>query len=220
VQSELTYLTSIGTRSVDAVHTLSQSADGQWLIEYAAPMKTFTDELTSADDAPKFRDLTGQRLLRPVDPVQRLARPKVAIMAAEFVEQEGRFFVTGRVKNLSEFPACTKVFAQTLSSDSSVTLEQHAGRIGSHRLLPGEASAFRIDFEGYLKIQDQAFNAAYNPEQFSVPELEELPADIALAMSTTVCSPGYYKSLIIDGVWSGSMRLICRTTSFQVKSVW
>ena len=200
VQSELTYLTSIGTRSVDAVHTLSQSADGQWLIEYAAPMKTFTDELTSADDAPKFRDLTGQRLLRPVDPVQRLARPKVAIMAAEFVEQEGRFFVTGRVKNLSEFPACTKVFAQTLSGDSSVTLEQHAGRIGSHRLLPGEASAFRIDFEGYLKIQDQAFNAAYNPEQFSVPELEELPADISLAMSTTVCSPGYYKSLIIDDI--------------------
>jgi len=150
---------------------------------------TFTDELTSADDAPKFRDLTGQRLLRPVDPVQRLARPKVAIMAAEFVEQEGRFFVTGRVKNLSEFPACTKVFAQTLSGDSSVTLEQHAGRIGSHRLLPGEASAFRIDFEGYLKIQDQAFNAAYNPEQFSVPELARNSGQILIDYDAMIYRP-------------------------------
>jgi len=88
-----------------------------------------------------------------------------------------------------------KISAQTESEDSSVSLKQHSGRVGTHRLLPGETSAFRIDFEGYLKIQDQDYNAAYNPEQFSVTELETLPSAIGMSLSTTVCSPLYYKSL-------------------------
>ena len=200
VQSELTYLTSVGTRLVASDHTLTQSPEGDWFIKYVLPTKSFIDNLTTADRSPKFRDLTSQRLLTPTDPVQRLARPGIELMAAEFVEQDGRIFVIGRVKNLSEFPACAKIMAQAMSEDNSIVLEQHKGRIGAHRLLPGEASAFRIDFEGYLKIQDQAFNAAYNPEQFSVPALTDLPSEVSLALSTTVCAPAYYKSLVFDGI--------------------
>jgi len=200
VHSDLTYLTSVGTRLVQSDHKLINGPEGRWLIQYAPPEKSLKEILTAADRRPEFRDLTAQRLLAPTDPVQRLARPKIELMAAEFVEQDGRMFVTGRLKNISEFPTCTKVMAEAISQDHSTILEQHKGRIGAHRLLPGEASAFRIDFEGYLKIQDQAFNAAYNPEQFSVPELTDLPAEVSLAVSTTVCSPTYYKSLIFEDI--------------------
>ena len=200
VQSELTYLTSVGTRLVASDHTLLQSPDGDWFIKYVLPKKSFIDSLTTADRSPKFRDVTSQRLITPTDPVQRLARPDVELMAAEFVERDGRMFVIGRIRNLSEFPACTKIMAQAVSKDNSIILEQHKGRVGAHRLLPGEASAFRIDFEGYLKIQDQDFNAAYNPEQFSVPALTDLPSEISLALSTTVCAPAYYKSLVFDEI--------------------
>ena len=200
LRSDLTYLTSVGTRLVQSDHKLINSPEGRWLIQYAPPGKSLKEVLTTADRRPEFRDLTAQRLFAPTDPVQRLARPKIELLAAEFVEQDGRMFVTGRLKNISEFPTCTKVMAEAISEDRSIILEQHKGRIGAHRLLPGETSAFRIDFEGYLKIQDQAFNAAYNPEQFSVPELTDLPAEVSLAVSTTVCSPTYYKSLIFEDI--------------------
>ncbi len=195
VTSKLTYLTAVGIRTVTTVQTLNERANGTWLIKYSPPQKAFAQTLTTADNTPKFRDITGQRLLKPTDPVQRLARPKVELVTAEFVEYGGRMYVVGRLRNLSQFPACTKIMAKTSSQNSPIVLEQYAGRIGAHRLLPGEDSAFRIDFEGYLKIQDQAFNAAYDPEHFSVTELDTLPSGVSLALSTTVCAPGYYKSL-------------------------
>jgi len=195
VHAKLTYLTSVGIRTVITEQTLNKSTDGTWLIEYSPPPKAFRQTLTTADNAPKFRDLTGQRLLKPTDPVQRLARPKIQLVAAEFVERDGRMYVAGRLRNISQFPACAKVMAKTKSRNSPIVLEQHSGRVGAHRLLPGEDSAFRVDFEGYLKIQDQAINAAYDPKQFSVAELEALPSSVSLALSATVCAPDYYKPL-------------------------
>ena len=134
-------------------------------------------------------------MLTPNSPVQRLARPKVDLMNAQFIERDKRMYIVGRLRNTSALPACTKIMAQTKSKHSNIKLEQHSGRLGAHRLLPGEASPFRIDFEGYLKIQDQNFNAAYDPEHFSVTELDTLPSNISLDVSTTVCTPEYYKSL-------------------------
>ena len=200
IQSELTYLTSVGTRLVTAKHRLIQDSQGRWHIQYNLPKKSFAKTLTQAQNRRHFRDLTPQRLQMPTDPIQRLARPEIELMAAQFAQHAGRIYVMGRIKNLSEFPACIKIKAQALSETGETVLEQHKGRIGAHRLLPGEASAFRIDFEGYLKIQDQAFNAAYNPEQFSVPELTQLPAKISLALSSTVCSPANYKTIIFEDI--------------------
>ena len=195
IKSELSYLTSIGTKSVTSNLILVQSVTGHWRIQYIAPPKAFNQSLTASDDRPKFRDLTGQRLLTPNSPVQRLARPKVDLMNAQFIERDKRMYIVGRLRNTSALPACTKIMAQTKSKHSNIKLEQHSGRLGAHRLLPGEASPFRIDFEGYLKIQDQNFNAAYDPEHFSVTELDTLPSNISLDVSTTVCAPEYYKSL-------------------------
>jgi len=195
IKSTLIYLTSVGTRSLKIETLLSKGADQRWKIQYTPPQKSLTDKLVQIGNAPQFHDITGQRLNLPADPIQRLARPKVDILSANFVEKGGRLYVIGRARNISDFPACIKLSAKTESDDSPIHLKQHAGRLGAHRLLPGESSVFRIDFEGYLKIQDQAFNAAYNPEQFSVTELDSLPASIAMSMSTTVCAPAAYKAL-------------------------
>ncbi|MEP1230966.1 MAG: hypothetical protein ABJG88_09855 [Litorimonas sp.] len=195
IKSELTYLTSIGSKSVISDLTLVQNEVGHWRIKYVAPPKVFTQKLTASLKSSKFRDLTGQFLLTPTSPVQRLARPKVDFLDAEFIERKGRMYIVGRIKNNSALPACTKVLAQAASADSDIILKQHSGRLGAHRLLPGEASPFRIDFEGYLKIQDQDFNAAYDPEHFSVAELDVLPSNISLNLSTTVCAPEHYKAL-------------------------
>ncbi|MEP3654746.1 MAG: hypothetical protein ABJO36_07610 [Litorimonas sp.] len=200
VKTELTYLTSIGIRPVIAEMTLLQNANRIWQIKYAPADKTYTPTLTSNVNTPQFRDLTGQKQVTPTDPIQRLARPEIELMAVELVEKGGRLFVIGRIKNLSEFPTCTKVLARAVDTNSGTEFKQHAGRIGPHRLLPGESSAFRIDFEGYLKIQDQPFNAAYNPDEFSVPEFDGLPSDIDLSVSTTVCSPAYYKSVTFSDI--------------------
>ena len=195
IKSYLTYLTSIGTKSVLSDLTLVQNDAGHWRITYVPPAKAFAQKLTTSGKSSKFRDLTGQLLLTPTSPIQRLARPKVDLLDAEFIERGGRMYVVGRIRNNSSLSACTKIMAQAKTQQSDIIFEQHSGRLGAHRLLPGESSPFRIDFEGYLKIQDQDFNAAYDPEHFSVVELEKLPSNISLALSTTVCAPEYYKSL-------------------------
>jgi len=195
IKSGLSYLTSIGTKSVTSNLTLIQNNEGHWRIRYVSPLTIFTENLTASGNSQKFRDLTGQRLHTPTSPIQRLARPKVELLNAEFIEHDGRMYIVGRIRNNSALPACTKIMAQAKSDSSEIKLNQHSGRFGAHRLLPGEASPFRIDFEGYLKIQDQDFNAAYNPEHFSVAELDTLPSNISLDVSTTVCMPEYYKSI-------------------------
>jgi hypothetical protein len=200
VKSKLTYLTSIGIRPVIAEMTLLKNANKVWQIKYEPSDKTYTPSLITQVNTPQFRDLTGQKHVNPTDPVQRLARPEIELMAAKLVEEDGRLFVIGRIKNLSEFPACTKILARAVDTKTEIEFKQHAGRIGSHRLLPGESSAFRIDFEGYLKIQDQPFNAAYNPDEFSVLEFDSLPSDVNLSLSTTVCTPAYYKSVTFSDI--------------------
>jgi len=200
LKSKLTYLTSIGIRPVIAEVTLLKNADEVWKIKYEPADKTYMTGLVTTANTPQFRDLTGQKYVNPTDPIQRLARPEIELMAVELVEESGRLFVIGRIKNLSEFPACAKVLARAVDTKTEIEFKQHAGRIGPHRLLPGESSAFRIDFEGYLKIQDQPFNAAYNPDEFSLPEFGSLPSDVDLSISTTVCSPSYYKSVTFSEI--------------------
>ena len=93
IRSELTYLTSVGTRQVMSDLTLIKNDNNRWRIKYAAPRKSFTQQLTARDNSPKFRDLTGQRGLTPTSPIQRLARPKVELLAAEFIERDGRMYI-------------------------------------------------------------------------------------------------------------------------------
>ena len=200
VESEITYLTSVGTRVVMSDLTLIKNDSGVWQINYVPPKKDFIPSLTTAQSQSVFRDITGAKLIKPTDPVQRLARPSIHIMSAELIERDGRLYVAGRMKNISDFPACVKTLAETQSKAGSPVLKQHGGRLGAHRLLPGEGAAFRIDFEGYLKIGDQAFNAAYDPEHFSVPELQTLPDAVMLRLSSTVCAPPYYKALSIGDI--------------------
>jgi hypothetical protein len=195
VRAQLDYLTSVGMRPVVVKMQLLKGSQGRWKINYQAPEKDFGAKLTASKNSPEMRDLTGQRLLTSTAPMQRLARPKVTVMASEFIELDGRLYVAGRLRNLSEFPACIKIAAQTDPSSAKTSLTQHSGKLGAHRLLPGEDTAFRIDFEGYLKIQDQDFNAAYDPEHFSVPKVGRLPDAISLAVSSTVCTPPSYKAL-------------------------
>jgi len=195
IQSELTYLTSIGTKSVTSNLTLVKNEAGHWHIQFVVPPKIFTQNLIASSNSQNFRDLTGQRLPTPTSPIQRLSRPKIDLLDAQFIESGGRMYVAGRIRNNSALPACAKIMAHTKSDGSEIKLEQHSGRLGAHRLLPHESAPFRIDFEGYLKIQDQDFNASYDPEHFSVTELDVLPSNISLNLSTTVCTPNYYKSL-------------------------
>ncbi len=200
VRAKLTYLTSVGIRDVMSDLKLIRTEKGIWQIDYKPPVKDFMPSLTAGETKTLFRDNASASLIKPTDPVQRLARPAVEVMSARFIERGGRLYVAGRVKNVSTFPACVKLMANTRSENEPIGLTQHSGRLGAHRLLPGEGSAFRIDFEGYLKIGDQAFNAAYNPEQFSVPELETVPTSVEMDVSSIVCAPATYKALTLSNI--------------------
>ncbi len=198
--SELQYLTSVGYKTVIVRHKLIKNDAGHWRIVYQAPKKQYRPNIISIKNTTRFRDLTIQALEKPSDPVQKLSRPQIEVMSAETIEKEGRLYVIGRVKNISEFPTCAKILALADNQNAQNSFQQHAGRMGAHRLLPGENAAFRIDVEGYMKIQDNPINAPYDPEQFSLPEFTKIPTNIKLELSTTVCSPEYYKALTFSKI--------------------
>ncbi len=199
VSSRLTYLTALGNRDIVVDHTLDQEDNGSWHIVLKRNKKKFVDEMSIRSGDKQFLDLSARNIANPdLDPVKMLPRPDLTVSDVSLFQDQGRFFLVGQIENTSVFPACINVNANALSGSDETIASQYMGRIGAHRLAPGERSPFRIDFEGYLKIQDAGFDTPYDPELFSVPEFLIDPAKINLSANATTCSAEMYKHISLS----------------------
>lgn len=196
IEAKLTYLTALGYKSVIVNHKL---LDGK--ITYQSPAPVFSQDMVDRGMTSEFLDQTSRTIVRPgSEAVSKLQRPRMTATKAILFEEDGRFFVSGSLTNISPFPACVQLRANALSANGTLMASQNMGRLGAHRLVPGETSPYLVGFEGFLKISDADFNAAYDPEQFSVPEFKERPAKIDIHVQSTVCTPQIYQSLQIENV--------------------
>lgn len=189
------YLTALGYKTVSTKHAL-KSVSGVYKIHYRPDTSQYLIDMTSRNSNTVFVDQTARDIDRPgKDPVGKLQRPRFDVSDTYLYMKDGRFYAAGMITSTSPFPACINLKATALDSQGNNMITQNMGRHGAHRLLPGETSSFVIAFEGYLKIGDADFNAAYDPDFFSVPEFAEAPADLELEAQSTVCSDFIYRNL-------------------------
>lgn len=203
VTTELRFLTAIGYKSVAVSHDVS---DGK--IVYKSPRARFDQNMVNYENQTRFLDQTSRNIIRPEqEKVAKLQRPRITASTAYLYEEDGRFFAMGQLTNTSPFPACVQLKANAVSADGENLATQNMGRLGAHRLLPGETSPYKVAFEGYLKISDASFNSAYDPEQFSVPEFTDPPKALSIDIQSTVCAPDIYKALSFENVEVADDRL-------------
>ena len=194
ITTKLKYLTAIGYKDILKTHSVVDNK-----IVYESPVPQFSQNIVIQDSQNDFLDQTSRNIVRPgQEKVAKLQRPRISATKAYLYKDGERFFVTGQVTNTSPFPACVQLRANAMAADGEVMVSQNMGRLGAHRLLPGETSPYIVEFEGYLKISEASFNTAYDPKQFSVPAFSENPKDISVYIQSTVCAPNMYKSLAIQ----------------------
>ncbi len=194
ITTKLKYLTAIGYKDILKTHLVVDNK-----IVYESPAPQFSQNIVIQDSQNDFLDQTSRNIVRPgQEKVAKLQRPRISATKAYLYKDGERFFVTGQLTNTSPFPACVQLRANAMAADGEVMVSQNMGRLGAHRLLPGETSPYIVEFEGYLKISEASFNTAYDPKQFSVPEFSENPKDLSINIQSTVCAPDMYKSLAIQ----------------------
>ena len=195
----LRYLTSLGVRTVTRQEKLTQSESEHWTLNVRDFPKSLLDRVSLRAKSFEFMDLkTLRSSLSGTTDLEVIARPKLAVLDAHLVYDDNRFYVVGEVENRSTFPACGKILATALDANNAPVLTQASGRIGAHRLLPGERSPFRIDFEGFMKISESYLGDKFDPDHFSLPEFSSAPSTAALDVWGTVCATPRYKDIQID----------------------
>ena len=196
IAAQLTYLTAIGYKSVQVSHEIYAGR-----LRYQSPVPQFSNDMVTFETSQKFLDQTSRNIIRPTrEKTAKLQRPRIEASQARLYEEEGRFYVMGQLRNTSPFTACIQLIAKARDAEGKILATQNMGRLGAHRLLPGETSPYLVAFEGFLKIPDASFNSPYDPDQFSVPEFLENPQSLSVDIQSTVCSPDIYKSLNIEAL--------------------
>lgn len=198
LEADLTYLTSLSTERDTRIIDLVRDGD-DWVIVPDEPAKTLTGEVVRRSAAPSFRDLTVAARFEGGAVARNLSRPELAFTPPQLVTRNERLHVIGEVRNLSTDPACLRLDAVARDETGAVLQRQHMGSLGAHRLLPGARSAYRIDFEGVLKIGDAPITAGYDPEHYSLPEFEGTPADIRIEATSLVCEAPDLFALVLQG---------------------
>ncbi len=195
----LRYLTALGVKKVTRLTTLIKVPNGEWKILHKSNTKSLLDTVSLRGQAFEFIDLKTLRSTLSGSPnLEVIARPIFKVSDARLVYNDQRFYVVGEIENTSVFPACGKITSTALDENADPMLVQASGRIGAHRLLPGERSPFRIDFEGFMKISDSYLGDAFDPDQFSLPQFSAPPQSASLDVWGTVCATPRYKSIKID----------------------
>lgn len=203
----LSYLTSLGIRTVTRLESLTQSEAKDWTLDTRQTSKSLLNKVSLRTQSFDFMDLkTLKSSLSGSTNLEVIARPVLSVTDARLVYDENRFYVVGEVQNRSTYPACGKILASALDKENTLMLTQAAGRIGAHRLLPGERSPFRIDFEGFMKISDSYLGDKFDPDHFSLPEFSAAPSKATLDVWGTVCAAPRYKNIRIDRTQIATIR--------------
>lgn len=199
--SELVYLTALGYKKVLVDHDLTEQADGSYRIKYSSEDTTHSNGIVIRQTDIGFVDQSSRNVIKPeIEAVKKLQRPRLQVLDSYLYEKDSRFYVAGHLTNNSPFPACINLVATALDEDENEMISQNMGRVGAHRLLPGETSPYLVAFEGYLKIQDANFNSPYDPDYFSVPEFSNAPVTAKVEVQSTICSPDIYRNIRIANI--------------------
>ena len=128
-----------------------------------------------------------------------LKQPVLEILSAKLVKHNGSYALIGEVQNIDNVPADV-VLKGTLYNDDNKELATYNAKYHvKHKLMPKEASAFKINFEGiaWSKTQD-SIPKTFNPDEFTPVEFEEQPTKFNLQVAGNVSKSDLYKGATLS----------------------
>ncbi|MDZ8171548.1 hypothetical protein [Microbacterium xanthum] len=159
VSATLTFLTSLQTYEVTTVLPTVLTDEG-WRIRLpAADPTTSPDQFASRPDvgfvSQGRRDVSSEatNLLDVID------RPELVVDQVRTLQIDGRWIVIGQVTNTDVVPADVTVQAQLRDPEGELLVEWDAAQVMVHKLLPGESTPFRIEFQNIAGTGDYGFEA-------------------------------------------------------------
>ena len=220
IVTDLKYLTALGYKTVRKTHDFVQTKAGETRLIYERPKVEYMKNITIQQTHESFLDQSARNVISPeTDAVQKLQSPNIQASDAYMYERDGRVFVAGFLRNQSPFPACIKLEAVAIDADENRMIDQNMGRLGAHRLLPGQTSPYLVMFEGFLKIGDADFNAAYDPDSYSVPEFKAPPIKADISVQSDICTAEIYTGLAFSKFNLTEDVLTLRVSNKGTKSV-
>lgn len=182
----LTFVTALGTyQTTEYLQTLQRNDHTKLIIPRL--MASAAPERFQRRTSMQF-NLTGRR--QAINSVNihrdRPDAPKLGLYGAKLIKTDSRYAVTGIIRNEDVDPAAVTIIANLRDASGKILVRQAIGTHHGHRLLPAEATPFRLDFEGVLSLVDERARNGYDPELFIPPEFSSPPASADLEIKGVV----------------------------------
>ncbi|MEJ1154493.1 hypothetical protein [Microbacterium marmarense] len=147
VSAHLTFLTSL--QSYEVTTTLATVlTDAGWRIDLPPSDQTKPpDQFTSRPDVGFLSQGRTDLSADSTSAVDVLDRPEIMLDMVRTVQLDGRWVVIGQVTNTDVTPADVTVQAQLRGPDEELLVEWDAAQVMVHKLLPGQSTPFRIEFQ-------------------------------------------------------------------------
>ena len=174
VEVQTVWITALNTYPSTRQHELVRR-DGHWYITpdeptVQHPTDLFVRRPTLDFYAPDTRADSGLGL-----PPAASDRPNIEVRSARLVQVDGRYSVVGELASRDPDPADATVTAVLYGAGSVELSRYNAQSAMIHKLLPGETTPFRVDFEGVAGalITDTTKVGDFKPGDFTPPQLAQ-----------------------------------------------
>lgn len=160
------------------------------------PDQLFTHNSTSYFNQGRRRITTEQTYHEDI-----LKQPVLEILSAKLIKVANQYAIVGEIQNIDNVPADV-VLKGTLYSNKNKTLATfNAKYLVKHKLMPKEMSSFKIDFEDIAwKNNEDVSPRTFNPDEFTVLNLEEDPVNFDLHVVGNVANKDLYKSVTLNAL--------------------
>jgi hypothetical protein len=216
VEVETRWVTALEAYTTHQQHTLVRRG-GQWYIEPEAvdvsiPPDQFFRRGTVAWGQQGRRRATAESTAF----ADVLDRPELTILSARLVQVNERYSVVGELINADADPGDVTVTALLFDAEGNELTRYNAQAVMMHKLLPGEVTPFRVDFEGVagavLTDTTSTATGEFAPDAFSPPQIVQPVASFAVYARAVVTGRDLYRevaaqeiSVILDD--DGSLHL-------------
>lgn len=180
IEATSTWITALNVYPTVQRHTLARRGDG-WFIVPERFTPTTTTDLFVRRPALAWHQ-PDHPPSDPALPPPTPDRPDLAILSSRLVQVAGRYSVVGELVNRDADPADVTVTAQLFNRDGAELSRYNAQTVLLHKLLPGETTPFRIDFEGVAGtlITDTLAIDDFQPNAYTPPTLAQPVSDFAV----------------------------------------
>ncbi len=196
VHTSLRYLTALNWYDTERTHTLIRR-NGQWFLEpdpidvQLPPNRLERIAVVDFHSAGRRRVLSGTTELIDVDD-----RPTLDVTQARLVEYDGHPVVVGHVINTDADPADLSISAILRDSKGAELARYNMTEHGLRTLNPGEATAFRIDFEEVAAGSDVDFD----PLQFQPIQTSADIATVELYARGTITTANLLRPVNVEAL--------------------